>query len=184
MAIIDTLYGPLSQNTLKLFSRVKLLACDVDGIFSDGRIYMGQQGEELKAFHTKDGYGVKALQSIGVYVAVITGRRSNIVEQRMSALGVQHIIQGCEDKHTALADLQKELNISAKYTASMGDDIPDLGMFELSGLCFSVVDGHPSVRQQANYTTSTRGGFGAVREVCDLILQAKGKLNTTYGASI
>jgi 3-deoxy-D-manno-octulosonate 8-phosphate phosphatase (KDO 8-P phosphatase) len=184
MALIDTLYGPLSQNTLKLFSRVKLLACDVDGIFSDGRIYLGQQGEELKAFHTRDGYGVKALQSIGVQVAVITGRRSNIVEQRMTALGVKHIIQGCEDKHSALAELQKELNISAKYTASMGDDIPDLGMFELSDLCFSVTDGHPSVKQQATYVTQHSGGFGAVREICDLILLAKGKLNANYGASI
>jgi 3-deoxy-D-manno-octulosonate 8-phosphate phosphatase (KDO 8-P phosphatase) len=184
MAMIDTLYGPLSQNTLKQFSRIKLLACDVDGVFSDGRIYMGQQGEELKAFHTRDGYGIKALQSIGVQVAVITGRRSNIVEQRMSSLGVLHIIQGCEDKKKALADLQKELYINHKNTASMGDDIPDLGMFEISDLCFTVDDGHPSVKQQANYITNNKGGFGAVREICDLILLAKGKLNADYGASI
>ncbi|MGO4893292.1 3-deoxy-manno-octulosonate-8-phosphatase KdsC [Flavobacterium sp. W21_SRS_FM6] len=184
MAMIDTIYGPQSANTLKLFSRVKLLACDVDGIFSDGRIYMGQQGEELKAFHTRDGYGVKALQSIGVHLAVITGRRSNIVEQRMTSLGVHHIIQGCEDKQTALAELQKQLGISIKSTASMGDDIPDLGMFEVSDMCFSVTDGHPSVKQKAHYITQNRGGFGAVREICDLILLAKGKLSGNYGASI
>lgn len=184
MAMVDTLYGPLAQNTLKSFSKVKLLVCDVDGIFSDGRIYLGQQGEELKAFHTRDGYGVKALRSIEVQVAVITGRRSNIVEQRMSLLGVQHIIQGCEDKRQALAELQKHLDISIKNTAAMGDDIPDLGMFELSDLNFSVSDGHPSVKQRANYITQNRGGFGAVREICDLILLAKGKLDINYGASL
>lgn len=184
MAIINTLYGPQPQNTMKLFSKIKLLACDVDGIFSDGRIYMGQQGEELKAFHTRDGYGVKALQSIGIHVAVITGRRSNIVEERMTALGVKHIIQGCEDKRSALATLQKQLGITFKNTAAMGDDIPDLGMFELSDMCLSVVDGHPSVKDQSNYITQNKGGFGAVREVCDLILLAKDKLNTHYGASI
>jgi 3-deoxy-D-manno-octulosonate 8-phosphate phosphatase (KDO 8-P phosphatase) len=178
MATIDTLYGPLLQNLLKQFSKIKILACDVDGVFSDGRIYMGQQGEELKAFHTRDGYGIKTLQSIGVQVAVITGRRSNIVEQRMSSLGVKYIIQGCEDKREALADLQKQLGFNHKVTASIGDDVPDLGMFELSDICFTVRDGHPSVKQQANYITQNNGGFGAVREVCDLILLARGKLNT------
>ena len=184
MPIVETLYGPLSQSLLRNLNRIKLLACDIDGVFSDGRIYLGQQGEELKAFHTRDGYGVKALQNVGVQVAVITGRRSNIVEQRMTSLGVKHIIQGCEEKREALADLQRKLNINAKATASIGDDMPDLGMFELSEFCFTVQDGHPLVQQQAAYITRNRGGFGAVREICDLILLAKGKLNTIHGASV
>jgi 3-deoxy-D-manno-octulosonate 8-phosphate phosphatase (KDO 8-P phosphatase) len=183
MATINTIYGPLPQNTLKQLSKIKLLVCDVDGVFSDGRIYMGQQGEELKAFHTRDGYGVKSLQNIGVHLAVITGRRSNIVEQRMSALGVKHIIQGCEDKQAAIIGLQKELKLNYKSTASVGDDMPDLGMFEQSSFCFTVQDGHPSVKQLAHYITHNRGGFGAVREICDLILLAHGKLNTIHGAS-
>lgn len=184
MATIETLYGPVTQSFLKNLSKIKLLVCDVDGVFSDGRIYMGQQGEELKAFHTRDGYGVKAVQSVGVDVAVITGRKSNIVEQRMTALGVKHIIQGCEDKFTALEALQKQLSVNKKTTASVGDDMPDLGMFELSDFCFSVQDGHPMVRQRSDYVTQNRGGFGAVREICDLVLQAKGKLNSVFGASI
>ncbi|WP_340678046.1 3-deoxy-manno-octulosonate-8-phosphatase KdsC [Paraglaciecola sp.] len=184
MAIINTLYGPLPQNTLKQLAKIKLLVCDVDGVFSDGRIYMGQQGEELKAFHTRDGYGVKALLSIGVQLAVITGRQSNIVEQRMSALGIKHIIQGCEDKQVAMVSLQKELGLNYKSSAAVGDDMPDLGMFEQSDFCFTVQDAHPSVKQQAHYITLNKGGFGAVREICDLILLAKGKLNTIHGANI
>ena len=184
MATINTLYGPLTQHVLKQLAKIKLLVCDVDGVFSDGRIYMGQQGEELKAFHTRDGYGVKALQNIGVQVAVITGRRSNIVEQRMTSLGVQHIIQGCEDKQQALLNLQTELKLLKKSTASVGDDMPDLGMFAQSDFCFTVQDGHPLVKQEAHYITQNRGGFGAVREVCDLILLAHGKLDAIHGVSL
>ena len=184
MASINTIYGPLPQNILKHLAKIKILVCDVDGVFSDGRIYMGQQGEELKAFHTRDGYGVKALLNIGVQLAVITGRRSNIVEQRMSALGIQHIIQGCEDKQAAIIDLQKELGVNSKATAAVGDDMPDLGMFAQSDFCFTVQDAHPSVKQVAHYITQNRGGFGAVREICDLLLLANGKLNTIHGASL
>lgn len=184
MPTINTIYGPVTQSFLKNLGRIKLLACDVDGVFSDGRIYIGQQGEELKAFHTRDGYGIKALLSIGVQIAAITGRQSNIVEQRMTSLGVKHIIQGCEDKTDALATLQKKLFINDSLTAAVGDDVPDLGMFEVSEFCFSVQDGHPTVKQQAHYVTKNNGGFGAVREICDLILLAKGKLNAIYGASV
>lgn len=184
MVQVNTLYGELEESLLAKFAKVKLLVCDVDGIFSDGRIYMGNEGEELKAFHTLDGYGLKSLAKIGITVAVVTGRQSKIVHNRMSALGVEHIIQGQEQKREAVAQLQRELNISPNQTASLGDDMPDLGMFVLSQLKLSVVTGHPFVKQQADYVTVTPGGFGAVREVCDQLLLAQGKLEEVHGASV
>jgi 3-deoxy-D-manno-octulosonate 8-phosphate phosphatase (KDO 8-P phosphatase) len=184
MPTVTTPYGDVSSMFLHKLSKIKLLACDVDGVFSDGRIYMGQNGEELKAFHTKDGYGIKALQNIGVQVAVITGRSSNMVEKRMSALGVKHILQGCEDKQPALETLQAQLGISANACAAIGDDMPDLGMYNASSIKVSVADGHPTILAQADYVTRTRGGFGAVRELCDLILLANNKLDMIHGASI
>lgn len=184
MSQIQTPYGPIDKGLFTQLAKIKLLACDVDGVFSDGRIYMGQNGEELKAFHTRDGYGVKALQKIGVQVAVITGRKSNMVEKRMQSLGVEHIVQGCEDKQPALEKIQKQLKISSNETASVGDDMPDLGMFNVSQIKVCVQDGHPYVAEQADYQTQIKGGVGAVREICDLILLAHGQLNHVHGASV
>lgn len=184
MPMVDTPYGPIKEALLQRLGKIKLLTCDVDGVLSDGRIYMGQNGEELKAFHTRDGYGIKALQNIGVKVAVITGRKSNMVETRMLALGVKHILQGCEDKQPALEALQQELSISSLNTAAIGDDMPDVGMFNVVNVKVCVQDGHPIVANSADYCTQTKGGFGAVREVCDLILLANNQLNAIHGASI
>jgi 3-deoxy-D-manno-octulosonate 8-phosphate phosphatase (KDO 8-P phosphatase) len=184
MSTIDTPYGSIDKTFIMQLKKIKLLACDVDGVFSDGRIYMGQDGEELKAFHTRDGYGIKALQKIGVQVAVITGRKSNMVERRMTALGVKHIIQGCEDKQPALQALQQTLSVSISETATIGDDMPDLGMYQVSQCNVCVQDGHPVLAAQAHYQTQIKGGFGAVRELCDLILLAHGKLDNIHGASI
>lgn len=180
----NTLYGEVAQTVLAQAKKIKLLVCDVDGVFSDGRIYLGNDGEELKAFHTKDGFGIKALGNNGVDVAVITGRRSAIVANRMSALNVKWIIQGQEDKLPALKDLADQLSITADEIAYIGDDIPDLPCILHVGLGISVADAHPSVSSQADYTTFTRGGFGAVREVCDLIMQCQGTLENASGASI
>lgn len=184
MPTFDSPYGPIDTTLLTKLKQIKLLACDVDGVFSDGRIYMGQDGEELKAFHTRDGYGIKALQKLGIQVAVITGRNSNMVEKRMTALGVQHIYQGCEDKRPTLKALQKQLSINISETAAIGDDMPDMGMFEVSNCNICVQDGHPVLAAQAHYLTRTKGGFGAVRELCDLILLAHGQLETIHGASV
>lgn len=184
MPDINTPYGPISATFLQKLAKIKLLACDVDGVFSDGRIYMGQDGEELKAFHTRDGYGIKALQNIGVQVAVITGRSSNMVEKRMTSLGVKYVLQGCENKQPALKALQTQLGISANSTASIGDDMPDLGMFQASNIKVCVADGHPIVQQKADYITHINGGYGAVRELCDLILLANNKLSLIHGASV
>lgn len=177
-------YHPVSDTLLAKAKEIKLIAFDVDGVFSDGRIYLGNQGEEYKAFNTLDGYGIKAIMKLGVEVAVITGRRSKIVTQRMGSLGVRHVIQGEEDKRTALSRLQKTLTIPREQTASMGDDMPDLGMFAHSALNFGVPDGHPLVNQHADYITRRSGGAGAVREVCDLLLAAHGELQGIHGSSV
>lgn len=179
-----TLYGEVPQHVWTLCQSIKLVVFDVDGVFSDGSIYLGNNGEEFKAFNTKDGYGVKALAHIGIDVAVITGRNSTIVENRMRALQVKHIIQGREDKHIALQQLMLENGFSRSQIASMGDDMPDIGMFECSSLKVAVQDAHPALKQQANFITRLGGGKGAVRELCDLLLQVNGKLNVQHGASI
>ncbi len=181
---MDTLYGQVAHKVLDKCQKIKLLVCDVDGVFSDGRIYLGNDGEELKAFHTKDGFGIKALGANGVAVAIITGRNSAIVANRMKALNVAHIIQGQEDKLPALKELASKLNISLTEIAYIGDDIPDLACINAVSLGISVADAHPLVIQSANYITFCKGGFGAVREVCDLIMQSQGSLDSATGASV
>jgi len=180
----DTLYGPVSDDIWQLCKAIKLVVFDVDGVFSDGSIYLGNSGEEFKAFNTKDGYGVKALASIGIETAVITGRSSKIVEDRMRSLQVKHLIQGQEDKHSALQQLMQSLGYTTAQTASMGDDMPDTGMFAHSSLKVAVQDAHPAVIMQANLVTRQGGGKGAVRELCDLLLQVNGKLHLQHGASV
>ena len=180
----EELYQPLSDDAKARAKKVKLLICDIDGVFSDGRIYLGNQGEELKAFNTKDGYGVKALGKCGISVGVITGRKSAIVEQRMRSLNVKHLMQGREDKHKALAELMRVTGYKPHQIASVGDDMPDIEMFSSSAIKVAVFDAHPLVKEQANYITTLKGGKGAVREVCDLFLQAKGQLQNIHGASI
>ncbi len=181
---MNTLYGNVESNILVKAKQIKLLVCDVDGVFSDGRIYLGNDGEELKAFHTKDGFGIKALGASGVDVAIITGRNSAIVANRMKALNVAHIIQGQEDKLPALIDLIEQLGITIEEVAYIGDDVPDLPCINAVGLGISVCDGHPLVLGAADYATFTRGGFGAVRETCDLIMQSQNTLDNASGASI
>ncbi|TKB04720.1 3-deoxy-manno-octulosonate-8-phosphatase KdsC [Alteromonas portus] len=179
-----TLYTDLDNVLFEKLAHIKLLVCDVDGVFSDGRIYLGNDGEELKAFHTRDGYGVKALVSNGVNVAVITGRRSAIVENRMKALNVAHIIQGEENKADALSELMQCLKLEPNEVAAVGDDMPDTGMYEHVAVKIAVADAHPYVAKQANWITTLQGGFGAVREISDTILQAKGVANEIFGASV
>ena len=184
MSQTETLYTTLNAELFAQLSEIKLLVCDVDGVFSDGRIYLGNDGEELKAFHTRDGYGVKALVKNGVDVAVITGRRSAIVENRMKALNVAHIIQGEEDKATALGQLSQQLGLAPYQIAVVGDDMPDTGMFPYADTRIAVQDAHPAVKRQANWVTTLPGGFGAVREICDTLLQAHDLLDNIHGASV
>lgn len=181
---MNTLYGQVETSLLDKAKQIKLFICDIDGVFSDGRIYLGNNGEELKAFHTKDGYGIKALGASGVDVAVITGRQSNIVQTRMTALNVKYIVQGEENKLPALKEILAKLNLKSEQVAYIGDDMPDYECMDYVGLSIAVSDSHPTILKLADYTTFTRGGFGAVREVCDLIMQTQNTLGDATGASI
>lgn len=183
-AVTQTLYGPVSTQLFNRAANIELLICDIDGVFSDGRIYMGNDGEELKAFHTRDGYGIKALINAGIHIAVITGRKSAIVERRMTALGITHIYQGQDNKVSAYQDLVTRLNIAAENTAYIGDDLIDWPVMSQIGLSVCVQDGHPLLAQRANLVTRTAGGYGAVREICDLILEARNELDLHSGLSI
>lgn len=179
-----TLYGDIAPEIFDKAQQIKLFVCDIDGVFSDGRIYLGNDGEELKAFHTKDGYGIKALGASGVDVAVITGRQSTIVQNRMSALNVKHIVQGEEHKLPALKTMLTTLGLNPENVAYIGDDMPDYECMEFVGLSIAVNDAHPAIINIADYTTSIKGGFGAVREMCDIIMQSQHTLDNASGASI
>lgn len=156
---------------------VQVLVLDVDGVLTDGRLYYGNAGEELKAFNIKDGLGIKLLQSAGVDVAIITGRRSEIVNRRASELGITHIVQGREDKLVALHELCDQLGITPADCAYMGDDLPDLAAITAAGLGMTVADGAATVRDAADWCSQAPGGCGAVREACEFILAAKGALH-------
>ncbi len=152
---------------------IKLVAFDVDGVFTDGRFYLSNEGIESKAFHTQDGYGIRRLLDAGVAVAVISGRQSGAVEKRMAELGVQHVVQGCRDKVAAFDEITAALNIVADECAYVGDDIPDLPLLNHVGFAIAVANAVPTLHDQCDYSTSAAGGFGAVREVCELILDAQ-----------
>jgi len=177
------LYQPLSVEAEEKARQIKLLICDVDGVFSDGRIYLGNDGEELKAFHTRDGYGIKALRQAGIEVAIITGRRSAIVEKRMQALTVQHIFQGQEDKIPAYQQLKQQLALRDEQIAYIGDDLSDWAVMQHVGLSVAVADAHPLLRHHASIITSLPGGFGAVRELCDLLLLSQHHFGDFSGSS-
>ena len=184
MPTISTWYGDISESLFESFKAIRLVICDVDGVFSDGRIYLGNAGEELKAFHTRDGFGVKALLNNGIAVAVVTGRQSDIVERRMQALGVTDIFQGTTEKLAVYQQLARKYQLQDREIASIGDDVPDVVMLQHAGVGVAPQDAHPWVQQQADYITSMRGGFGAVRELSDLILLSQGHLQLQGGMSV
>jgi 3-deoxy-D-manno-octulosonate 8-phosphate phosphatase (KDO 8-P phosphatase) len=154
---------------------IRLLALDVDGVLTDGRIYYGNQGEELKAFNIKDGLGIKLLQRAGIEVAIITGRKSEIVARRAGELGITTVIQGREDKCEALLELCKSLDLRMAECAYMGDDLPDLAAIRSCGLGLTVADASASVQRAAAWRSTLAGGCGAVREACEFILHARGQ---------
>lgn len=163
----------MSRLTEKL-SVVRLVAFDVDGVFTDGRFYLSNDGVESKAFHTQDGYGIRQLLDKGIGVAVISGRTSVAVEKRMSELGVRHVVQGCADKIAAFDDIVQRLKLSATQCAYVGDDIPDIPLLEHAGVAIAVANAVRPVRDRCDLTTAASGGRGAVREVCELLLAAQG----------
>ena len=157
-------------------ANVKLLALDVDGILTDGRIIYGNDGEELKAFNIKDGLGIKLLQQDGVQVAIITGRQSAIVARRAGELGISHVIQGREDKRQALEELCELCDLQLEECAYMGDDLPDLGAIRACGLGMTASDAVEAVSQAVHWQSTLAGGQGAVRQACEFILRSRGAL--------
>ncbi len=156
-------------------SDIRLVAFDVDGVFTDGRFCLSDEGVESKIFHTQDGYGVRQLLNAGILVAVISGRSSGAVTRRMAELGVAYVVQGCGDKVAALEEVIARLEISAAECAYVGDDMPDLPLLNHVGYSIAVANAVPAVHEQCDYSTSAGGGFGAVREVCELVLSAQGQ---------
>jgi 3-deoxy-D-manno-octulosonate 8-phosphate phosphatase (KDO 8-P phosphatase) len=162
-------------------ARVRLLVLDVDGVLTDGRLYYSSAGDEAKAFHIQDGLGIKLLQRSGVQVALITGRRSAAVERRAHELGIGLLFQGVEDKLIAFETLLGALRTGPDHAACMGDDLPDLPLIRRCALAATVPDAPDLVREHAHYITRRRGGEGAAREVCELLMQAQGTLGALLG---
>jgi len=154
-------------------ARVRLLVLDVDGVLTDGRLYYGARGEALKVFHVRDGLGLKLLAAAGVTVAVISGRRSSMTGRRCRELGVKHLVQGVDDKLAAFRRLRARLAIAASACACVGDDLPDVPLMREVGLSFAVADAHREARRAARVVTELPGGGGAVREICDFLLEAR-----------
>jgi 3-deoxy-D-manno-octulosonate 8-phosphate phosphatase (KDO 8-P phosphatase) len=156
-------------------SKIRMLVLDVDGVLTDGRLYFDHAGNEMKAFNTRDGMGMKALQRMGIEVAVITGRKSAAVAQRMAQLGVRHVYQGREDKLGVFLELLRITGLDAQQVCFAGDDWIDLPVLIRVGLAVSVADAEEHVKQQVHWITRRNGGDGAVREICNLILAAQEK---------
>lgn len=153
---------------------IRLLILDVDGVLTDGSIVLDNEGNELKRFHVRDGHGIKMLQRAGVEVAIITGRQSKVVELRAAELGIREVYQRCRDKAVAYAQILEKLGITDRETAYVGDDVVDIPLLMRAGLPVAVADAEEEARARAMMVTSKNGGRGAVREVTDFILKAKG----------
>lgn len=153
---------------------LRLVAFDVDGVFTDGRFHLSDDGVESKAFSTQDGYGIRRLLQAGVQVAVISGRNSAAVERRMSELGVAHVFLGCRDKVATFRELCDQLGISARQCAYVGDDLPDLPLLRLVGYSVAVANAVRELHETCDYVTAAAGGSGAVREICDRVIAARG----------
>jgi len=151
-------------------SDLRLIGFDIDGVFTNGRFYLSDDGIESKAFCTQDGFGIRQVLDAGIAVAVISGRQSKAVDRRMAELGVSHVAQGCKDKVTVFDQLIDELGIDAGQTAFVGDDIPDLPLLRRSGFGIAVANAVAAVKAECDLVTTASGGAGAVREVCEFIL--------------
>ncbi len=164
------------KDILERAGRVRLLIFDVDGVLTDGSLFVGDDGQEYKAFHSRDGHGIKMLQKHGVIVGIITGRTSQVVEHRMANLGISHVYQGKLEKLPAYEELIASLGISPEQTAYVGDDVVDLPVMRRVGLAIAVQDAHPLVKQHSHWQTPSSGGRGAARDVCELLMEAQGVL--------
>ncbi len=157
-------------------AKIELLIFDVDGVLTDGSLFLGDDGQEYKAFHSQDGHGIKMLQKYGVRCAIITGRTSQVVEHRMRNLGIDLIYQGQENKLEGFAHLLERVGLPAEAVAYMGDDVVDLPVMRKVGLAIAVSDAHPWVLRHAHWQTPRAGGRGAARDACEMLMDARGVL--------
>jgi len=165
------------QDILEKAARIRLVIFDVDGVLTDGSLFLGDDGQEYKAFNSRDGHGMKMLQSNGVEIAIITGRSSQVVSHRMASLGIEHVYQGARDKAPAYVELRDKLGLDDAQVAYVGDDVVDLPVMRRVGLAIAVQDAHTLVKKHAHWQTPSRGGRGAARDVCEMLLEAQGKLD-------
>jgi 3-deoxy-D-manno-octulosonate 8-phosphate phosphatase (KDO 8-P phosphatase) len=156
---------------------IQCLICDLDGVLTDGLIYLDNQANEQKAFNIQDGLGLKLLQSAGIEVAIITGSKNKVIDHRMAQLQIRHYFKGQINKQTAYTDLKTRLNLSDEAFAYIGDDLPDIPIMKQVGFAVAVSNAVPQVKAIAHWTTEQHGGRGAVREVCDFILTAQNKFD-------
>jgi 3-deoxy-D-manno-octulosonate 8-phosphate phosphatase (KDO 8-P phosphatase) len=166
------------KDILAKAAQIKLVVFDVDGVLTDGSLFVGDDGQEYKAFHSRDGLGMKLLRKSGVEIGIITARTSEVVKHRMENLDIQHVYQGRLDKLPALEELIAKLGLSFEQTAYVGDDIVDLPTMRQVGLAIAVQDAHPLAKQHAHWQTPHGGGRGAARDVCELIMEAQNTLDT------
>jgi len=166
----------LAPDALARAKRVRLVIFDVDGVLTDGKLWYGPGGEELKAFHAFDGHGIKLLQMGGLGTAIISGRKSEAVTERAKELGIEHVVQGARDKRQAYLALLRKLKIKAQATAYMGDDVVDLPVLRRCGFACTVREAPEDVRHGAHFIPMAAAGHGAARELCEFILTAQGKL--------
>jgi len=166
-----------SKDILSAAKNIKLLLLDVDGVLTDGKLYYGNSGEELKAYNIQDGLGIKLLQQAGIQVGIITGRVSALLQRRADELGISPVIQGREDKLTALRELLQGMNLGLNEIAFMGDDLPDLSVINTVGLGITVANASSTLTTEAAWQTRRSGGDGAVREAAEMILRAQNKFD-------
>lgn len=166
------------REVLAKAAQIRLVIFDVDGVLTDGRLYIGSDGHEFKAFHVRDGHGIKMLLAAGVEVALISAsRNTTAVERRMNDLGIRHGYLGTHDKLAAFEELRAKLALRAEQVAYVGDDLIDLPVMSRVGLAITVQDADPFVKRHADWQTSQCGGQGAARAVCELLLDAQGQLD-------
>ena len=165
-----------TKSLLEKAALIRLVIFDVDGVLTDGSLYVGNDGEELKAFYVRDGLGMKLLLSTGVDVGIITAKTSRIVARRMEELGVRYVFQGQHEKLIAFRALSEELHLEPEQVAYVGDDVIDVPVMLEVGLAIAVGDAHALVVERAHWQTQSEGGRGAAREVCELIMHAQGSL--------
>ncbi|HEY5603779.1 MAG TPA: 3-deoxy-manno-octulosonate-8-phosphatase KdsC [Gammaproteobacteria bacterium] len=168
------------EDAFKKAKNIKLVIFDVDGVLTDGSLFYGDDGQEYKAFNSRDGHGMKMLQETGVRIGVITGRTSEVVLHRMKNLQVQHIYQGRLEKLPAFEELINKLGITPEHTAYVGDDVVDLPIMLRVGLAITVPNAHDLVKQHAHWISSKPAGAGAARDICEMIMKAQG----TYDAAM